>query len=44
MALTPTEAYKFLIELGGDMQIWDFGLDTSDQVAKWGMYEIKPNP
>ena len=42
MALTPTEAYKFLMELGDDMQTWDFGLDTSDQVAnRGGMYEIK---
>jgi hypothetical protein len=45
MALTPTEAYKFLMELGEDMQTWDSGLDTTDQVAnRGGMYEIKPDP
>jgi len=45
MALTPTEIYTFLLELGEDMQTWDSGLDTSDHVANWGgMYEIKPDP
>jgi len=44
MELTLTEAYTFLMELGEDVQTWDSGLYTSDQVANRGMHEIKPDP